>query len=68
MSRLRALHSLWQRRVAAFSIQVGTNIQKRAVSRTITLFAVRIPMLHFQPLMLFQCHRAVHIAITSALE
>ena len=37
VSRLRALHSLRERRVAAFAIQLRTNVEDRTVNRPVTL-------------------------------
>ena len=66
MFRLRTLHSLWQRRIATFSVQFGTDVQYSTMHRSITSFPIWTVCLH--ALMLFICQRSFVEAVAIAIE
>lgn len=66
MFRLRTLHSLRQRRIAALSIQLRTDVQHSAMHRSITSFPVRTVCFH--TLVLFICQWSFMEAVAIAIE
>ena len=66
MFRLRTLHSLWQRRIATFSVQLRTDVQYSTMHRSITSFPVRTVCFH--ALMLFICQRSFMEAVAIAVK